>query len=128
MVRRQFGRTLICALLTVPLFAATAHDSQADDATYVDCSWSPYKEAWGCMLPQTFTDGRFNSPPDYRQDPASVGARERAWLSAKGEPGARPKGHLGVFIPSSGGWMFVPGSSWSPGDEVSLPKPPPAKH
>jgi len=96
-------------------------DSRADDVPYVDCPWSPYKEAWACALPSTFTEGRFASPPDFRHDDDSQAARDRAWLAARAEPGARVRGRMGVFVPKTdGGWWFVPGASWSPGDPVFL--------
>ena len=118
-------RMIICAALAVvPLVATVARDTRAGDVAYVDCAWSPYKEAWACGLPATFDEGRFNAPPSYRQDDASEQARQRAWRDAKTEPGARAQGRLGVFVPATGGgWMFVPGRSWSPGDPVFLPHP-----
>ncbi len=123
--RRPLARTLICATLAVvPLAATTARTTHADDVTYVDCTWSPYREAWACALPPSFEQGRFNAPPSYRQDDASEQARQRTFAEAKTEPGARSQGRLGVFIPESdGSWMFVPGRSWSPGDPVFLPRP-----
>jgi hypothetical protein len=123
--RRPLARTMICAALAVvPLVATAARDTHADDVAYVDCAWSPYKEAWACALPTSFAEGRFNAPPSYRQDDASVQARQRTWAEAKNEPGARAQGRLGVFVPSTGGtWSFVPGSSWSPGDPVYFPHP-----
>jgi hypothetical protein len=111
------------ALAVIPLVATAARDTQAGDVSYVDCAWSPYKEAWACGLPATFQEGRFNAPPSYRQDDAAEQARQRAFAEAKSEPGARAQGRLGVFIPATGGgWNFVPGHSWSPGDPVFLPR------
>ena len=123
--RRPLARTMICAVLAVvPLAATAAKDTHADDVTYVDCSWGPYKEAWACELPASFEQGRFNAPPSYRQDEASEQARQRTYTEAKTEPGARTEGRLAVFVPASGGgWIFVPGHSWSPGDPVYLPRP-----
>ena len=120
-----FARHILCAALAIIPFALTASpDTHAGDITYVDCAWSPYKEAWGCGLPASFEQGRFNAPPSYRQDDASEQARQRTWAEARTEPGARAQGRLGVFIPQdAGGWMFVPGRSWSPGDPVYLPRP-----
>lgn len=123
--RRPFTRTMICAALAiVSLVATAARDTRAGNVAYVDCAWSPYREAWACGLPPSFAEGRFNAPPSYRQDDASEQARQRTWAEAKTEPGARAQGRLGVFIPQSdGGWSFVPGRSWSPGDPVYLPRP-----
>jgi hypothetical protein len=123
--RRPFARGTLCAAVAaVSLVATFASSTQADDIAYVDCTWSPYKEAWACGLPAQFSEGRFNAPPYYGQDDASVQARQRTWAEAKAEPGALLKGRLGVFVPSSGGaWSFVPGSSWSPGDPVFMPHP-----
>ena len=123
--RRPLAHATFCATLAVvPLVATAARDTHADDVAYVDCAWSPYKEAWACGLPASFEEGRFNAPPSYRQDDASEQARQRAWTEAKAEPGARAQGRLGVFIPAAdGSWSFVPGRSWSPGDPVFLPRP-----
>ena len=78
------------------------------------------QRTWACALPSTFTEGRFASPPDFRHDDDSQAARDRAWLAARAEPGARARGRMGVFVPKTdGGWWFVPGSSWSPGDPSS---------
>ncbi|MGO8998724.1 MAG: hypothetical protein ACLQVI_35830 [Polyangiaceae bacterium] len=127
--RRPFARITICAAVAVVSLVATAASStQAGEVAYVDCTWSPYREAWGCSLPSTFVEGRFNAPPSYRQDDASVQARQRAWAEAKSEPGARAQGRLGVFVPTSGAWTFVPGSTWSPGDPVFLPHPKSTDH
>jgi hypothetical protein len=125
--RRPLARTMICASLAVVpalAIATTASETKADDVTYVDCTWSPYKDAWACGLPASFEQGRFNAPPSYGQDDASEQARQRTFAEAKSEPGARTQGRLGVFVPASGGgWMFVPGRSWSPGDPVFMPRP-----
>jgi hypothetical protein len=120
----SFARALVCAaLVIVPLATTTARDSRAADVAYVDCPWAPYKEAWACALPGSFEQGRFTPPPDFRHDDASVQARKRTWEAAKAEPGARSHGHVGVFVPASdGSWLFVPGTSWSPGDPVFLPQ------
>jgi hypothetical protein len=120
---RPFARAVLCAAFAlVPLVATTARDSHADDVAFVDCPWAPYKEAWSCALPGSFEQGRFNAPPDFRHDDASVQARLRTFVAAKTEPGARSHGRVGVFVPTNdGGWLFVPGSSWSPGDPVFLP-------
>jgi hypothetical protein len=121
--RRPFARISLCAAVAaVSLVASFASNTQADDIGYVDCTWSPYKEAWACGLPAKFTEGRFNAPPYYGQDEASIQARQRTFAQAKTEPGARAQGRLGVFVPSTEGvWSFVPGSSWSPGDPVFMP-------
>jgi hypothetical protein len=123
--RRPLARTTFCAALAVvSLAATTARDALADGVAYVDCAWAPYRDAWGCALPATFAEGRFSAPPYFRQDDASEQARKRAWADAKAEPGARAQGRLGVFVPmTGGGWTFVPGPSWSPGDPVFLPHP-----
>jgi hypothetical protein len=128
--RRQVTRTLVCAALAVVPFVTAASDTRAGDLAYVDCDWNPYREAWACALPTAFAEGRFNAPPSYRHDEASVQARQRTYAEAKTEPGARARGRLGVFVPSTAGtWSFVPGSSWSPGDPVFFPRakpiPPP---
>jgi hypothetical protein len=121
--RRSLARALVLASFALaPL--ATSAPSQADDLPYVECPWAPYHEAWACSLPATFEQGRFNAPPDFRHDEASTQARQRTWVAAKEEAGARSHGRVGVFVPSTGGaWLFVPGSSWSPGDPVFLPPP-----
>jgi hypothetical protein len=124
--QRTFARTILCAafsFVAVPSFVATiAHEAKADDVAYVDCTWTPFKEAWACALPSGFKQGRFAAPPDFRHDERSVQTRQRAWAEAKTEPGARSRGRVGVFVPANdGGWLFVPGTSWSPGDPVFLP-------
>ena len=89
----------------------------------VDCAWSPYQGAWGCGLAQSFEQGRFGVPPVFLHDAGSISAREKAWSAAKAAPGARAVGRAGVFVPvKAGGWLFVPGKSWSPSDPVFLPK------
>jgi len=94
---------------------------QADEVAELDCPWSPYKDAWGCALPRGFEQGRFRPPPSFRHDAASRAARERTWAAARTVAGARSDGHLGVFVPVADGWVFVPGSAWSPSDPVYLP-------
>jgi hypothetical protein len=121
--RRFMGRALVAAAFAVtPVLTFAQTESHAEDIAYVDCAWSPYKEAWACALPDSFQEGRFNAPPDFRHDDASESSRRKTWAEAKSEPGARPRGRMGVFFPKQdGGWWFVPGASWSPGDPVFLP-------
>ena len=121
--RRTALRVLVlAAFMTAPVLTLAARESHADDVVYVDCAWSPYKEAWACALPGTFKEGRFVAPPDFRHDGASEASRQKTWSEAKSEPGARPRGRMGVFFPThDSGWWFVPGASWSPGDPVFLP-------
>jgi hypothetical protein len=94
---------------------------QPNEVREVDCPWTPYKEGWACALPASFEQGRLLTPPDFRQSPAARAARQQAWAAATTAPGARSAGRLGVFVPTGEGWLFVPGSSWSPGDPVYLP-------
>ncbi len=96
---------------------------QPDDLSIVESPWAPYKDAWACALPATFAQGRIDGPPYFGADEASILARHRAWLAAKSAPGARSSGNVGVFVArGDGGWLFVPGSSWSPYDPVFLPR------
>jgi hypothetical protein len=127
--RRTIARVLaatalaVSPALVIASLAASASVAHAEDVAYVDCGWSPYNEAWACALPGSFHEGRFAAPPDFRHDSDSEVSRQRAWAAAKAEPGARPRGRMGVFFPKpDGGWWFVPGASWSPGDPVFLPQ------
>jgi hypothetical protein len=128
--RRTLARVVVLAALAVtPVLGFAQHESRADDVANVDCDWNPYKEAWACGLPATFTEGRLNAPPDFRHDEASEASRQKAWIEARSEPGARPRGRMGVFFPKQdGSWWFVPGASWSPGDPVFLPHEKPEKN
>jgi hypothetical protein len=119
-------RIAACGLaLAVPATTATValapSVASAADVPYIDCHWTPYDGAWACALPSTFKQGRFTPPPDYRQDATSIENRHEAWAMARAAPGARSHGHLGVFLPTQDGWMFVPGNAWSPGDPVFVP-------
>ncbi len=129
-VGAAMARGGIFAILIACPVAMSARESRADDVAYVDCAWSPYKDAWACALPAAFTEGRFAAPPDYRHDEASEKARQKTWEAAKAEPGARARGRMGVFVPKTddGGWWFVPGASWSPGDAVFLAHARPPAH
>src|SRR4051794_33369403 len=80
-----------CAALAAGSLAmAFPTESQAQDAMqgYVDCKWTPFKEAWACALPTTFTQGRFGAPPDFKHDELSEQLRARAYAGAKATPGA----------------------------------------
>ena len=55
-------RALVLAAFALAPLTVT-QSSNADDVTYVDCPWAPYKEAWACALPANFEQGRFNAPP-----------------------------------------------------------------
>jgi len=125
---RTIARGVACALIAAAPLMTVSRELHADDVAYVDCPWTPYKEAWACALPGTFEQGRFAAPPDFRHDDASVQSRQKTWAAAKTEPGARARGRMGVFVPKSagGGWWFVPGASWSPGDPVFLARAKPA--
>jgi hypothetical protein len=115
------ARVVAGALIAGMAMTTTTRTVHADDVAYVDCPWTPYKEAWACALPGTFEQGRFAPPPDFRHDDASEQSRQKTWAAAKTEPGARARGRMGVFVPKTeGGWWFVPGASWSPGDPVFL--------
>jgi hypothetical protein len=129
---RTFIGLFVAALIGAPAFALTAAptEARADEKAidYVDCRWTPFTEAWGCALPKSFIEGRFNAPPEFKHDDASERVRQSAWANAKATPGARSRGRVGVFVPSAdGAWLFVPGSNWSPGEIVSLPPEPAPK-
>ncbi len=124
----RIARVVVCGLIAAAPLTTVTRTLHADDVAYVDCPWTPYKEAWACALPGSFEQGRFAAPPDFRHDKESEQSRQKTWAAAKTEPGARARGRMGVFVPKSegGGWWFVPGASWSPGDPVFLSraKPP----
>ena len=129
---RTFFGLFVAAMIGAPafVFAGAPKEARADEASmdYVDCRWTPFTDAWGCALPQSFTEGRFGAPPEFKHDELSESLRQRAWTNAKATPGARARGRVGVFVPSSdGAWLFVPGSAWSPGEIVFLPPEPAPK-
>jgi hypothetical protein len=102
---------------------------QAEDLAVVETPWAPYKDAWACALPAGFAEGRLGTPPNFGADEASLVARHQAWLAARSAPGARSSGNVGVFLSrADGGWLFVPGASWSPYDPVFLPHDKAAAH
>ena len=121
---RKGLKLVLCAALAGAPIAFASAESRADGTTqdFIQCQWAPFKQAWACTLPSTFTEGRFGPPPEFKQDADSVQQRQKAYADAKETPGARARGRVGVFVPDKDGtWLFVPGTSWLPGEPVFLP-------